>query len=216
MKGGGKARAGPSSWLRAMAQTPPTRPAAPPGAVVTAPSPHRDSTRRSLSNGIFPVPPPSPLPGGIGGARAAPESHHEEATDWDRMATDQGSAETHFQMGRLYQKGQGGYQTDAEAAANAWFRRAAHQGHAAAQCSLGWQYEAGLGVQRNEVFAAMWYERAAVQGHAAAQFGLGYLYEKGSGVERNEEMATAWYAKGAAQAPPPRIVSDSARTFYEI
>ncbi len=62
--------------------------------------------------------------------------------EWRRLA-EQGHAKTQYNLGVLYQKGQGVPQDDAEALQ--WYRKAAEQGNARAQRRLGFMYGRGRG-----------------------------------------------------------------------
>ena len=53
-----------------------------------------------------------------------------------------------FNLGLMYDKGEGVPQDDAEAVR--WYRLAAEQGHAEAQANLGWMYDAGRGVPQDD------------------------------------------------------------------
>jgi TPR repeat protein/CHAT domain-containing protein len=66
------------------------------------------------------------------------ESPSSQATSFQVIVekAERGDAEAQFNLGLMYQKGEGVAQNDVEAAK--WFRKAAEQGHAAASGSLGW------------------------------------------------------------------------------
>jgi uncharacterized protein len=69
-------------------------------------------------------------------------------------------------LGRLYLKGSGVPQNEAEAVK--LLQRAAAQKNADAQYLLGRIYWEGRGVPRDRVQAHMWFNLAAAQGHAGA------------------------------------------------
>ena len=111
---------------------------------------------------------------------------------------EQGDAEAQFNLGVLYDSGEGEKQNRVKAAE--WYRRAAEQGHAEAQSKLGTLlYYTGNGAKQNRAKAAEWCRRAAEQGHAKAQFNLGVLYYDGEGVEQNHAEAAKWYRLAAEQ-----------------
>ena len=112
-------------------------------------------------------------------------------------AAEQGDATAQFNLGVMYDKGEGVTRDYAEAVR--WYRRAAAQGHARAQFNLGLKYAKGEGVTRNYAEAVRWYRRAAGQGNARAQSNLGAMYAKGEGVTRNYAEAVRWYRRAAAQ-----------------
>jgi uncharacterized protein len=76
-----------------------------------------------------------------------------------RPLADQGNATAQNNLGRMYDKGQGVPQDDAEAVN--WYRKAADQGDADAQNNLGIMYHHGQGVPEDYVQAHKWYNLAA-------------------------------------------------------
>ena len=78
---------------------------------------------------------------------------------------EQGYATAQFNLGVMYDFGEGVPENDAEAVK--WYRLAAEQGHARAQFNLGVMYANGEGVLRSGAAAADWYYKA----------GLAYLEE---------------------------------------
>ena len=119
------------------------------------------------------------------------------AAKWYRLAADQGYGQAQFNLGNLYQNGQG-VPLD-YAAAMSWYRKAADQGLAVAQFANGAMYAEGQGVQQDYAVAASWYRKAADQGYDRAQFGLGTLYASGQGVSLDYAAAVSWYRKAADQ-----------------
>jgi len=85
---------------------------------------------------------------------------------WYRLAAHQGHAGAQYDLGVMYDNGQGVAQNYAEALK--WLRLAADQGHAGAQFGLGVMYANGQGVAQNYVQAHMWFNLAAAQGDAKA------------------------------------------------
>jgi TPR repeat protein len=85
-------------------------------------------------------------------------------------------AESQFEWGQRFEKGEGVSQDDVRAAE--CYLKAAVQGHTAAQFSLGLLYGRGRGVSRNGASAQQWLRQAAEQGHPGAQYHLGvHLYQ---------------------------------------
>jgi len=76
-----------------------------------------------------------------------------------RPLAEQGNAEAQFNLGIMYDNGQGFPRDDAEAVK--WWRKAAEQGNASAQFNLGFMYYDGLGVPQDYVQAHMWFNLAA-------------------------------------------------------
>jgi hypothetical protein len=107
-------------------------------------------------------------------AAAYARSDYATALRLFRPLAEQGNAQAQFNIGRMYQNGQGVAQNTAEAAK--WWRKAADQGDATAQNELGFMYANGLGVQQNSAEAAKWWRKAADQGNAMAKDNLAVLY----------------------------------------
>ncbi len=74
----------------------------------------------------------------------------------------QGDADAQFNLGVMYENGQGVPQGYAEAVK--WYRKAAEQGFAPAQHNLGVMYQKGQGVPQGEAEAVKWWRKAAEQG----------------------------------------------------
>ncbi|MGA2147672.1 MAG: tetratricopeptide repeat protein [Bryobacteraceae bacterium] len=86
----------------------------------------------------------------------------------------QGDAVAQFNLGSMYDEGQGVRQDYTEAIR--WYREAAEQGNVSAQFNLALAYESGHGVPQDYVEAVRWYRKAAEQGEARAQNNLGLIY----------------------------------------
>ena len=78
---------------------------------------------------------------------------------WYRLAADQGDAEARYNLGLMYDTGQGVPQDYAQAVK--WYRLAADQGDARAQNNLGVMYGTGQGVPQDYIQAHKWYNLAA-------------------------------------------------------
>jgi len=74
-------------------------------------------------------------------------------------AAEQGQASAQYNLGVMYDNGQGVPQDYKEAVR--WFRVAAEQGHASAQNNLGFMYSEGQGVPQDFIQAHLWYNLAA-------------------------------------------------------
>ena len=109
----------------------------------------------------------------------------------------QGDAHSQFNLGVMYDNGQGVAQSYSEAVK--WYRKAADQGEASAQFNLGNMYDIGRGVAHSDTEALKWYRKAADQGDASAQFNLGYMYINGQGVAQSDTESAKWYRKAADQ-----------------
>ena len=113
-----------------------------------------------------------------------------------RPLAEQGVAIAQFNLGVMYDKGQGVPQYYAEAVR--WYRLAAEQGDADAQFNLGVIYNNGRGVPQDYAEAVRWYRLAAEQGDADAQTNLGVMYTHGKGVVQDSVLAHMWSNIGAA------------------
>jgi TPR repeat protein len=113
-----------------------------------------------------------------------------------RKLADQGDAAAQYNLGFMYDLGQGVPQDYAEAAK--WYRLAADQGNAGAQTDLGFMYEYGEGVLQNYAEAVKWYRLAAEQGNTYGQYNLGLMYENGRGLLQDNVMAHMWYNLASA------------------
>ncbi|HFA5965852.1 tetratricopeptide repeat protein [Neisseria gonorrhoeae] len=78
------------------------------------------------------------------------------------QVAEQGNAEAQFNLGLMYDNGQGVRQDYAEAVR--WYRQAAEQGHAVAQKNLGVMYYDGRGVRQDLALAQQWLGKACQNG----------------------------------------------------
>jgi TPR repeat protein len=81
-----------------------------------------------------------------------------EKLDLLKQHAEQGDAEAQFNLGVMYDNGDGVAQNYAEAVR--WYRLAAKQGYAVAQNYLGAMYDNGEGVERDHEEAVRWYRLA--------------------------------------------------------
>ena len=127
---------------------------------------------------------------------------------------EQGLPEAQFNLGLMYDKGQGVPQDYAEAVkwyrkaaeqgnakAVKSYRKAAEQGNAEAQFNLGLMYDKRQGVPQNYAEAVKWYRRAAEQGFAEAQTNLGIMYFTGQGVPKDYVLAHMWFHLAISRYP---------------
>ena len=82
--------------------------------------------------------------------------------EWEPLAK-QGNARAQYNLGVMYDKGDGVLQDDKTAVK--WYRLAAKQGNALAQGNLGVKYAQGQGVLKDYVYAHMWGNIAATNGN---------------------------------------------------
>ena len=111
---------------------------------------------------------------------------------WLPMA-EQGYAGAQFNLGVMYENGDGIKQDDFEAVK--WYRKAAEQGDADAQLNLGNMYANGRGVKQDDVESVKWHRQAAEQGYAKAQAILGFSYLLGKRIQVNKSLAKEWFGK---------------------
>ncbi len=133
------------------------------------------------------------------GNAAFDAGHYAAAFRLWSAAAKEGSATAAFDIGLLYDLGDG--VPESADTAFQFYRKAGEAGLASGQFNVGVMYDSGRGVARNEAEAALWYARAAAQGHTRAAFNLGQLYETGEGVPRNRDVAVAWYQVAAKDIP---------------
>ena len=133
----------------------------------------------------------SPLIAKQGTALAAPiQQLHKQA--------EKGDAEAQFNLGLLYDRGQGVPKDKREALR--WYRLAAMQGDAFAQNALGDNYWEGTGVPKDDREAVRWWRLAVDKGFVPAQHSLGkILSEGGQGVPSDKAQAYMWLLLSAAQ-----------------
>ena len=112
-------------------------------------------------------------------------------------AAESGDADAQFDLGLMYNNGQGVPKDYAEAVK--WFRLAADQGFAKGQNGLGLMYNIGQGVPKDYAEAVKWYRLAAEQGYVSAQFNLGLMYNNGQGVLKDYAEAVKWFRLAAEQ-----------------
>ncbi|MGB7631437.1 MAG: tetratricopeptide repeat protein [Candidatus Deferrimicrobium sp.] len=141
-----------------------------------------------------------------------------------------GLPEAQFNLGLMYEMGQGvprdyaealkWYRRAAEqgnAKALKWYRKAAEQGNAEAQFNLGLMYDERLGVPQDYAEAVKWYRKAAEQGFAEAQTNLGIMYFTGQGVPKDDVLAHMWFHLAISRYPVSEISKrKKAEKFREI
>ena len=111
-------------------------------------------------------------------------------TDDTRTLAETGDPAAQYELGVMYQNGEGVPQNYSTAVK--WFRMAAEQGDSNAQYCLGLKYSVGHGVPQNYPEAAKWHRKSAEQGYSAAQLSLARMYDRGNGVPQNELSAYMW------------------------
>jgi len=134
------------------------------------------------------------------GVAAAKRGDYATARREWRPLAEQGNANAQFNLGLMYDNGQGVSQDYAKALQ--WYRKAAEQGNVEAQYNLGFMYDNGQGVPQDYAKALRWWRKAAEQGNAKAQSKLGFMYRNGLGVPQDYVQAHMWYNLVASRSPP--------------
>jgi len=102
-----------------------------------------------------------------------------------------------FDLGLLYEKGEGVRRDPAEAAG--WYRKAAEAGLPTAQTNLGLLYSVGRGVEKDPESAVDWFRKAAKGGDPMGQAALGAASFHGAGTEKDVVEGYVWTALAARQ-----------------
>jgi hypothetical protein len=126
-----------------------------------------------------------------------------------RPPADHGHAGAQFNLGVMYEKGQGVAQDDVKAAR--WYRRAAEQGVAEAQSALGDAYHIGRGVMQNYIHAHMWFDLAAARGDETAAENRDIVARRmtPAQIAEAQRRARAWRTK--AQRRKQRVAATVTR-----
>jgi TPR repeat protein len=115
--------------------------------------------------------------------------------EWQPLA-EQGDANSQYNLGLLYARGEGVPQDYQKAIG--WYQKAAEQGVPAAEYNLGVMYANGQGVPANPQEASKWFLKAAQEGVSGAETGLATIYSE-SGAFKNYDEAAKWYRTAADQ-----------------
>ncbi len=126
------------------------------------------------------------------GVEAANKGDYVAAVAEWRPLAEQGLAEAQYNMGLMYDEGQGVSQDYKEAFK--WYILSAEQGDVKAQYNLGVMHYNGKGVVQDYSEALKWWRLAAEQDRAEAQFNLGVMYHKGEGVTKNNLISHMWHS----------------------
>ncbi len=132
------------------------------------------------------------------GARAYDKGDFATALkEWLPVAEKGGSA-AQFNIGLMYQEGQGVPQNFSEAAK--WFERSADQGYVKAEHNLGAMYATGRGVKRDYVQAYKWMSLCAAGGDGGCASQRDQIAQKLSAgkLAKAQQLASEW--KPASQA----------------
>ena len=128
------------------------------------------------------------------------QQDYDKAIKLYKKGAKQGDADAQYNLGYMYENGDGVERDDNIAAE--WYEKAAAQGHAKAQNNLAFLYRKGYGVPQDIDKAIELYEKSARQGCATAQRNLGYLYKYGTEIGQDYVKAAEWFRKAAEQGNP--------------
>lgn len=109
------------------------------------------------------------------------------AAHWFALAAAQGHRASEYELGAMYEEGEGGLPKDARKAAQL-YAASARQGFDQAQFALGLSYEFGAGVPRSRQTALYWLAQAARQGDGQAHWIYHWLSRPSTPELQNEEQ----------------------------
>ena len=112
--------------------------------------------------------------------------------EWWTKAAEQGHVDAQFNVGLVYNRGEGVPKDAAKAVE--WWIKAAEQGHASAQYNVGWAYRYGEGVPEDMVLAYAWFNLASVNGDKPSVQFRDYIEAELSAVEKAEaqRLSSGW------------------------
>lgn len=123
----------------------------------------------------------------------------EKAATLYRMASDRGSPEGCYMLGRMYEEGRG-VERDPVKAASLYEKSLEDECYdypGESEYRLGILYEKGDGVERNLETAFDFYSEAAFDEIPEAMYKVGTMMENGIGVGKDLEAAIGWYESAA-------------------
>ncbi|ASK79105.1 hypothetical protein CF386_08525 [Paraphotobacterium marinum] len=126
--------------------------------------------------------------------------NYSKAAFWFEKAAQQGDELAQFNLGWMYQKGQGVKQNNFKS--YQWYLKAATKGLSVAQNNLAIMYFNGFGTNVNYKKALIWFKKAASSGYAPAESNLANMYLLGKGGYKDYDKAFSLYKKSAFQGNP--------------
>jgi len=124
------------------------------------------------------------------GVKAYDHKDYATAFTLFKKAAEQGSTKAQYNLGVVYEQGQGVAQDYQEA--THWYTKAAEAGDTRAQYNLGRMYSQGQGMAQDYQQAVVWFRKAAEAGDTRAQYNLGHMYYGGVGVPQDYILAHMW------------------------
>jgi localization factor PodJL len=119
------------------------------------------------------------------------EGDLETAASFLRRAAQKGIAPAQYELGKLYERGQGVEKDLIEA--RSLVQKAAEAGNVDAMYDYALFLAEGDGGPQSEPEVVAWFERAAERGHVDAQYNLGVVHAEGIGTDRNLAKALLWF-----------------------
>lgn len=123
------------------------------------------------------------------------EGDLEAAASFLRRAAQKGVSPAQYELGKLYERGQGVDKDLIEA--RSLIQKAAEAGHVSAMYDYALFLAEGEGGAQSEPDAVSWFEQAAEHGHVDAQYNLGVVHAEGIGTEKNLAEALFWFEVAA-------------------
>lgn len=123
------------------------------------------------------------------------EGDLEAATSFLRRAAQKGVAPAQYDLGKLYERGNGVERDLAEA--RNLIQKAAEAGHVGAMYDYALFLAEGEGGPRSEPDAVTWFNAAATHGLVDAQYNLGVVHAEGIGTAKNLAEALFWFEVAA-------------------
>ena len=129
------------------------------------------------------------------GLEAYLQGDHKTAFVEFRKAAEQGGVLAQFNLGSMYDHGEGVPEDDREAVK--WYRKAAEQGDAVAQYNLGAMYAKGEGVPEDYVKAYMWTSLAVALGEkrAAKNKEIIKSWMTSDQIAEAQRLSSEWFEK---------------------
>ncbi len=119
------------------------------------------------------------------------EGDLETAASFLRRAAQKGVAPAQYELGKLYERGQGVDKDLIEA--RSLIQKAAEAGHVNAMYDYALFLAEGEGGAKSEADAVTWFHEAAKAGHIDAQYNLGVVHAEGIGTPQNLTEALFWF-----------------------
>jgi localization factor PodJL len=119
------------------------------------------------------------------------EGDLETAASFLRRASQKGVAPAQYELGKLYERGQGVDKDLIEA--RSLIQKAAEAGHVGAMYDYALFLAEGDGGPASETDAVHWFEQAAERGLVDAQYNLGVVHAEGIGTPKDLAKALLWF-----------------------